>query len=58
VFTPRLCGGAAKRMEMLCAARDNEPRTEAPAMADLIYLASGFAFFALMGLYAYACDRL
>jgi hypothetical protein len=31
---------------------------EAPAMADLIYLVVGILFFALMGLYAHACERL
>ena len=28
------------------------------AMADVIYLALGLAFFGLMGLYAFACGRL
>jgi hypothetical protein len=28
------------------------------AMADLIYLTVGLSFFAFVGLYAYACDRL
>lgn len=27
-------------------------------MADVVYLAVGVLFFALMGLYAVACDRL
>jgi hypothetical protein len=31
---------------------------EGPTMADFVYVAVGLAFFALMGLYAYACDRL
>ena len=28
------------------------------AMYDVIYLIAGFAVFAVVGLYAYACDRL
>jgi hypothetical protein len=28
------------------------------AMADIVYLVVGILFFAVMGLYAHACDRL
>jgi hypothetical protein len=37
-----------------------EPRlnSESRAMADVIYLVLGLAFFGLMALYASACDRL
>ena len=27
-------------------------------MADFVYLAAGLAFFAMMWLYAYVCDRV
>jgi len=36
----------------------NAPLIGDAAMADVIYLVLGFAFFGLMALYADACNRL
>jgi hypothetical protein len=38
--------------------RQSTEKRRSRNMADFIYLAAGLAFFALMGLYAYVCDRV
>jgi hypothetical protein len=38
--------------------RQSPAKKRSRNMADFVYLAAGLAFFALMGLYAYACDRV
>ena len=56
-----LCRGRPSRIDRLSASAAKPPRQIAKgrrAMADIVYVVIGLLFFALMGVYAVACDRL
>jgi hypothetical protein len=56
-----LCRNHPSRIERLSASAAKPPRQIAKgrrALADIVYVVVGLLFFALMGLYAVACDRL
>jgi hypothetical protein len=55
-----LCASRAFAMERLrgLAPKQRGQKPERPAVSDIVYLAAGAGVFALMALYAYACDRL
>jgi hypothetical protein len=56
-----LCRGHPSRIDRLSASAAKPPRQIVKgrrAMADIVYVVVGLLFFALMGLYAVACDRL
>jgi hypothetical protein len=56
-----LCRGLSSRIDRLSAAAAKPPRQIAKGrrvMADIVYVVIGLAFFAAMGLYAIACERL
>jgi hypothetical protein len=51
----------ASRIDRLSASAPKPPRRISKgrrAMADIVYIVIGLLFFALMGVYAVACDRL
>jgi hypothetical protein len=56
-----LCADRASRIDRLSASAPKTARRiakERRAMADIVYVVIGLLFFALMGVYALACDRL
>lgn len=61
VFMISLRRGRPSRIDRLSASAANRPRLISRgrrAMADIVYVVIGLLFFAVMGLYAVACDRL
>jgi hypothetical protein len=61
VFMISLCRDHPSRIDRLSASAAKPTRQIAKgrrAMADIVYVVVGLLFFALMGLYAVACDRL
>jgi hypothetical protein len=56
-----LCACQPSRIDRLSASAAKTPRQTAKGrrvMADIVYVVIGLLFFALMGVYAVACDRL
>jgi hypothetical protein len=56
-----LCPGRPSRIDRLSASAAIPPRQIAKGrrvMADIVYVVVGLLFFALMAIYAVACDRL
>jgi hypothetical protein len=56
-----LCSGRPSRIDRLSVSAAKPPRQIAKGrrvMADLVYVVIGLLFFALMAIYAVACDRL
>ena len=56
-----LCPGRPSRIDRLSASAAKPPRQIAKGrrvMADIVYVVIGLLFFALMAVYAVACDRL
>ena len=51
---PRLRDGTLTAV----GAKWRRPKPERPVMSDVVYLVLGAGVFALMALYALACDRL
>jgi hypothetical protein len=56
-----LCAGQPSHIDRLSVRAAKPPRQIAKGrrvMADIVYVVIGLLFFALMGAYAVACDRL
>jgi hypothetical protein len=56
-----LCHGRPSRIDRLSAPAAKPPRQVSRGrrvMADIVYVVIGLIFFAVMGLYAVACERL
>jgi hypothetical protein len=61
VFMISLCACRSSCIDRLLASAAKRPRRIAKGrrvMADIVYVVIGLLFFALMGVYAVACDRL
>lgn len=60
IFTPSLCDTPAFAIENLCASPDVISIAEHGdcPMADVVFLALGCGLFAVLALYAAACQRL